>query len=53
MKAINNNKRRIKMTLRNKSSTEVGTLKEELTFPLNDFIKLEATNFSRQKIPHN
>lgn len=41
------------MILRNESPTKVGTFKEKLTFPLSDFIKSEATNFLRQKIPHN
>ncbi len=37
------------MNLRQK----VGIVKEELTFPLSDFIKSKVTNFSRQKIPRN
>jgi hypothetical protein len=41
------------MILKNESLTKVGTIKEELTFSLSDFIKSEVTNFSRQKIPHN
>jgi len=53
MKVINNNKRRIKMTLRNESLTKVGIVKEELTFPLSDFLKSKAINFSTQKILHN
>jgi hypothetical protein len=53
MKAIKDNKRKIKMIPRNESPTKVGIFKEELTFPLSDYIKLETTNFLRQKIPHN
>lgn len=33
------------MILRDESPTKVGIFKEELTFPLSDSIKLEATNF--------
>jgi len=53
MKAIKDNKRRIKMIPRNESCTKVGNFKEELTFPLSDSIKSKTTNILRQKIPHN
>jgi hypothetical protein len=53
MKAIKENKRRIKMIPRNEFLTKVGNFKKELTFPLSDSIKLKTTNFLRQKIPHN
>lgn len=39
MKAINDNLKKEKKTIRNESLTKVGTFKEELTFPLSDSIK--------------
>ncbi len=37
------------MILKNESSTKVVTFKKELTFPLSDSIKPEATNFFETK----